>query len=180
MPPQLRADAQRNREALLRVAREALVGGEVDVRMEQIAQRSGVAVGTVYRHFDTREALVEEVFRQDLDDLCSSAADGDLHAFFLKLIAFTTRSKGVAAALEAVMVSVSPVFDESRGMLEQTLEQLLVAGARGGSIRGDVTGRTVLRALSSICSPVADEAESHRIVELIFDGLQFGVGTRVN
>lgn len=58
---------------------------------------------TLYRRFDTREAPVEGVLRQELDDLCTSARDGDLHAFLLRLVSYATRSKGMAAAVEAVI-----------------------------------------------------------------------------
>lgn len=173
----LRADARRNRDALLTAARAALVGGEPDIRVDEIARRAGVAVGTLYRHFDTREAVVEEVFRQELDDLCTSARDGDLHAFLLRLVRYATRSKGMAAALEAVMATASPVFDEARRRMEATLDELLTQGVATGSIRADVTGHTVLRALGGVCSPRAVEAESLQIAELFYDGLRYGTGT---
>ena len=170
----LRADARRNREALLSAARAALVGGEADIHVEEIARRAGVAVGTFYRHFDTREAVIEEVFRQELDDLCTSAVDGDLHAFLVRLVKYSTRSKGMAAALEAVMATASPVFDEARRRMEETLDELLARGVAGGTIRTDVTGHTVLRALGGVCSPRAVEDESLQIAELFFDGLRYG------
>ena len=172
-----RADARRNRAALLTAARAALTGGEPDIRVEEIARRAGVAVGTLYRHFDTREAVIEEVFRQELDDLCSSAGDGDLHAFLLRLVQHSTRSKGMATALQAVMVTDSPVFDEARKRMEQTLDELLAHAVAAGTIRADVPGRTVLRALGGVCSPHAAEAESLHIAELLFDGLRYSAAT---
>jgi AcrR family transcriptional regulator len=172
-----RADARRNRDALLTAARAALAGGEPDIRVEEIARRAGVAVGTLYRHFDTREAVVEEVFRQDLDDLCSSARDGDLRAFLIRLVKHSTRSKGMAAALEAVMATSSPVFDEARRRMEETLDELLAHGVATGTIRADVTGHTVLCALGGVCSPRAVEEESLHIAELFFDGLRYGATT---
>lgn len=83
----------------------------------------------------------------------------------------------MAAALEAVMVSASPVFDEARRRMEQTLDELLALGAAARDVRADVTGRTVLRALGGVCSPHAVEAESLHIAELIFDGLRYGTAT---
>ncbi len=173
----LRADARRNRDALLTAATAALVGGEPDIGVEEIARRAGVAVGTLYRHFDTREALVEEVFRQDLDDLCAPAGDGDLHAFLIRLVRYSTTSKGMAAALEAVMATASPVFDEARRRMEETLDELLVRGVAAGTVRADVTGRTVLRALGGVCSPHAVEVESLHIAELLYDGLRYRAAT---
>lgn len=170
----LRADARRNREALLDAARAALVAGEPSVGVGEVARRAGVAVGTLYRHFDSREALIEAVFRQELDQLCASAGDGDLHAFLVRLAGYATTSKGMARALEAVLAGASPVFDEARGRMEQTLDDLIAQGAAAGRVRAEVTGRTVLRALGGICSPLADEADCLRIAELVFDGLRYG------
>lgn len=173
----LRADARRNRDALLTAARAALVGGEPDIRVDAIARRAGVAVGTLYRHFDTREAVVEAVFRQELDDLCSSARDGDLHAFLIRLVRHSTTSRGMAVALEAVMATSSPVFDEARRRMVETLDELLARGVAAGTLRPDVTGHTVLRALGGVCSPRAVEAESLHIAGLLFDGLRYGAAT---
>lgn len=177
MGRQLRADARRNREALLRAARVALMDAESDLRVGEVARTAGVAVGTLYRHFETREALVEQVFRQELDDLCDFAEDGDLHAFLVRLVGYSTTSKVLAKALEAVMVTASPMFDEARRRMEETLDTLLARGAETGSLRTDLTGQTVLRALGGICSPLTSEAESLRIVELLFDGLRYGAAT---
>lgn len=177
MGRQLRADARRNREALLRAARVALMDAESDLRVGEVARTAGVAVGTLYRHFETREALVEQVFRQELDDLCDLAEDGDLHAFLVRLVGYSTTSKVLAKALDAVMVTASPMFDEARRRMEETLDTLLARGAETGSLRTDLTGQTVLRALGGICSPLTSEAESLRIVELLFDGLRYGAAT---
>lgn len=177
MGRQLRADARRNREALLRAARVALMDAESDLRVGEVARTAGVAVGTLYRHFETREALVEQVFRQELDDLCDFAEDGDLHAFLVRLVGYSMTSKVLAKALEAVMVTASPMFDEARRRMEETLDTLLARGAETGSLRTDLTGQTVLRALGGICSPLTSEAESLRIVELLFDGLRYGAAT---
>ncbi|MCL2733457.1 MAG: TetR/AcrR family transcriptional regulator, partial [Actinomycetia bacterium] len=68
----MRADARRNREALLAAAREAFLTGDADAHVEEIARRAGVAVGTLYRHFETWEALVAEVYRQEVAALCAA------------------------------------------------------------------------------------------------------------
>lgn len=78
------------------------------------------------------------------------------------------------AALEAVMATTSPVFDEARRRMEQTLDELLALGVAAGDIRADVTGHTVLRALGGVCSPHAVKQESLHIAELFYDGLRYG------
>ncbi|WP_432832682.1 TetR/AcrR family transcriptional regulator [Dactylosporangium sp. CA-092794] len=181
----LRADARRNRESLLAAAREAFLGGEADAGVEEIARRAGVAVGTLYRHFETREALVEEVYRQEVDELCAAPADLlDRHApdealrrFLLLLVEHAAVSKGMAVALESIMATDSPVFDDARTQMAHTLDRLLRAGAAAGTIRGDVGGRTMLRALGGVCGMRATDGwkdEAVRITAILFDGLRFG------
>ncbi len=183
----LRADARRNREALLTAARAAFLTGEADV--DEIARRAGVAVGTLYRHFETREALVEEVYRQEVDQLCAAPAElldrhdpaEALRRFLLLLVEHAAVSKGMAVALESIMATDSPVFDDARTRMAQALDRLLETGAANGTIRGDVGGRTVLRALGGICGMHATQGwqdEAVRITALLFDGLRFGAQGR--
>ncbi len=144
-----------------------------------------MAVGTFYRHFETREALVEEVYRQEVDELCAAPAqllnrhapDEALRRFLLLLVEHAAVGKGMAVALESIMATDSPIFDDARMQMAQALDQLLKVGAAGGTIRGDVSGRTLLRALGGICGMHATEGwrdEAVRITEILFDGLRFG------
>ncbi|MFD2470100.1 TetR/AcrR family transcriptional regulator [Amycolatopsis silviterrae] len=187
MPRPLRADARRNRDALLAAAREAFLAGEADAYVDEIAKRAGVAVGTLYRHFETREALVEEVYRQEVDQLCAAPAqllaghapDEALRRFLLLLVEHSAVGKGMAIALESIMATDSPVFDDARAQMAGALDQLLEAGAAAGKLRADVGGRTVLRALGGICGMrLAEgwEEEAVRITEILLDGLRFGAG----
>jgi AcrR family transcriptional regulator len=181
----LRSDARRNREALLTTAREAFLAGESGIRVEEVARRAGVAVGTLYRHFETREALVEEVYRQEVDELCDAPAglldrhapDDALRRFMVLLVEHAAVSKGMSVALESIMATDSPVFDDARTRMAQALDQLLRAGVAGGVVRDDVTGRTLLRALGGICGMGGTEgwqAEAVHITGILFDGLRSG------
>ncbi|WP_406636704.1 TetR/AcrR family transcriptional regulator [Amycolatopsis sp. WGS_07] len=187
MPRPLRADARRNRDALLAAAREAFLAGEADAHVDEIAKRAGVAVGTLYRHFETREALVEEVYRQEVDQLCAApeqllqqhAPDEALRRFLLLLVEHSAVGKGMAIALESIMATDSPVFEDARAQMAGALDQLLEAGAAAGKLRADVSGRTVLRALGGICGMRVTEGweeEAVRITEILLDGLRFGAG----
>ncbi|NJP96020.1 helix-turn-helix transcriptional regulator [Nonomuraea sp. FMUSA5-5] len=103
-------------------ARQAFLAGDTDVHVEDIARSAGVPVGMLYRHFGTREALIEEVYRKEVDDLC--AAPGDLlnrHApeealrrFLPLLVDHAAVGKGMSVALESIMATDSPVFDDAR------------------------------------------------------------------
>lgn len=181
----LRSDARRNREAVLTSARDAFLAGEANIRVEEIARRAGVAVGTLYRHFETREALVEEVYRHEVDELCAAPAelldrhapDEALRRFLLLLVEHAAVGKGMGVALEAIMATDSPVFGDARARMAQSLDRLLAAGAATGAVRGDVNGRTLLRALGGICGMRATDGwqdEAVRITGLLFDGLRFG------
>ncbi|MBU6532936.1 TetR/AcrR family transcriptional regulator [Streptomyces sp. NPDC057245] len=181
----LRADARRNREALLSAARQAFLGGDTDTHVEDIARSAGVAVGTLYRHFETREALVEEVYRKEVDDLCTApddllnrhAPDEALRRFLLLLVDHAAVGRGMSVALESIMATDSPVFDDARTRMGDALTRLLDAGSAAGTVRDDVSGPTLLRALGGVCALRATEGwldEARQITTLILDGLRHG------
>ena len=180
----LRADARRNREALLSAARQAFLGG-TDPHVEDIARSAGVAVGTLYRHFETRESLIEEVYRAEVDDLCAApgvlldqhAPEEALRRFLLLLVDHAAVGKGMSGVLESIMATDSPVFDDARTRMADALALLLDAGSAAGTVRDDVTGNTLLRALGGICGMRATEGwlvEARQITALLFDGLRHG------
>ncbi|WP_229399292.1 TetR/AcrR family transcriptional regulator [Micromonospora okii] len=179
----LRADARRNREALLTTARQIFLSGEADTGVEEIARKAGVSVGTLYRHFDTREALIEAVYRQEVDGLCAATAelldehapDDALRRFLLLLVDHAAIGKGMAEALESIMMTDSPVFDDARTRMAQSLDQLLAAGVAATTVRSDVTGRILLRAMGGICEMRATDGwqqEAQQITAILFDGLR--------
>ena len=135
----LRADAQRTREALLDVARTAFAAGDVDIRIDEIARRAHVGVGTFYRHFDTRNAILEAVYRLQLRQLCEvapklvSAGSGaeSLRSFLEEMMRYAERNRGMAAALGALARSGSPVFEVGRRDLLTSLDLILEAGRAG-------------------------------------------------
>ncbi|MFJ9705780.1 TetR/AcrR family transcriptional regulator [Streptomyces sp. NPDC101234] len=187
-PRPLRADAQRNRQALLTAARDAFLSGEADIHVEEVARRAGVAVGTLYRHFATREALVEEVYRQEVDELCAApegllarhAPEEALRQFLLLLVEHAAVGKGMVTTLASIMATDSPAFDSARARMAAALDQLLSAGAAAGVIRSDTAGKTLLRALGGICQlHAADDwrDEAIHITALLFDGLRYGSET---
>ncbi|MEU8876020.1 helix-turn-helix domain-containing protein [Streptomyces javensis] len=182
----LRADARRNREALLTAAREAFLTGDADAHVEEIARRAGVAVGTLYRHFETREALVAEVYRKEVAELCAAPArllaehapDEALRRFLLLLVEHSAVGKGMAEALESIMATDSPVFDDARAEMALALDELLAAGVAAGAIRDGVSGRVLLRALGGICGMRAKgwRDDAVRITAILHDGLRSGRG----
>ncbi|MFJ1649305.1 TetR/AcrR family transcriptional regulator [Streptomyces sp. NPDC088258] len=179
----LRADARRNREALLSAARQAFLGGDTDAHVEDIARSAGVAVGTLYRHFETREALIEEVYRKEVDELCATPGvlldqhtpEEALRRFLLLLVDHAAVGKGMSSVLESIMATDSHVFDDARTRMANALSLLLEAGSAAGTVRDDVTGSTLLRALGGVCGMRATEGwlvEARQITALLFDGLR--------
>ncbi|WP_240812573.1 MULTISPECIES: TetR/AcrR family transcriptional regulator [unclassified Streptomyces] len=190
-PPQsaagkpLRAHALRNRNALIAAAREAFTEGEMDIRIEEIARRAGVGVGTFYRHFETREALIEAVYGQRVDDLCGTAAhlldtlapDEALHEFLRRFIRHAAASRGMAVTLGTIMTSGSPVFARARSQMVDAIASLMTAAAATRAIREDIAPETVFRTMGGVCASHGQpewEAGAHAVVDLLFDGLRYG------
>jgi AcrR family transcriptional regulator len=179
----LRADARRNREALLAAAREAFLADD-DALVEEIARRASVAIGTLYRHFETREALVAEVYRQEVAELCATpsrllaqhAPDEALRTFLLLLVEHAAVGRGMGEVLESIMATDSPVFDDARDEMARALDELLAAGVAAGLVRSGIEGRIVLRALGGICGIRAKswKDDAVRIATILYDGLRYG------
>ncbi|GAA3904281.1 TetR/AcrR family transcriptional regulator [Streptomyces lannensis] len=183
----MRADARRNREALLAAARVAFLTGDADAHVEEIARRAKVAVGTLYRHFATREALVAEVYRQEVTELCAAPAqllaqhapDEALRRFLLLLVEHSAVGKGMGEALESIMATDSAVFDDARTEMAQALDELLAAGVEAGVVRDGVSGRVLLRALGGICHMRTQgwQNDAVRITAIFYDGLRYGAAS---
>src|SRR6266704_4933251 len=145
----LRADAQRNRDRLLKVAVRAFSSGSPDVTLESIARDAGVGIGTLYRHFPTREALIEAAYRNELARLCGSAAellqtgpaDVALRAWMDRFIDYLATKHGMADALRAVIASGGDPFAQSRESLLDAIGTLLKAGAADAPDQRDQAGR---------------------------------------
>jgi AcrR family transcriptional regulator len=181
----VRADAQRNIGALLEAAKEVFAGSGVDAPVREIAERAGVGVGTVYRHFPQRSDLVTAVFRHEVD-ACAAAAPalaaehepGEALARWLyRYTDFIATKRGLAAALH----SGDPAFDALPGYFQQhlrpALASLLQAAADAGAVRTDVDPGDLLRAVANLCLPAAeDPGHTRRMVALLIDGLHCAAG----
>ncbi|HEV7679196.1 MAG TPA: TetR family transcriptional regulator [Candidatus Dormibacteraeota bacterium] len=180
----LRADAQRNREQLLAAAVRAFASDEGDVTLDAIARTAGVGIGTLYRHFPTREALAEAAYRQELARLCDAVPellaslppDEAMRAWLDRFIDYLATKRHMAAALRAVIASGGNPFAESRDRLIGAITALLDAGAAAGSLRADVEPNDVLAALSGVSLAAGDQAQrdqAGRLLDLLVDGLRY-------
>ena len=182
-----RADAVRNRERLLEVASDAFAREGVDASLEKIAKAAGVGVGTLYRHFPTRDALVEAVFRRnveavvtDADELLASKPPGEALAEWMqRFVAYVAAKRGLATHLKSVVAADSDLFTHSHAQLSSAIDRLVTAAAGSGDIRSDADPADVLRALSGVCL-MSDgpgwQEQACRISQLLMDGLRYGAG----
>src|SRR5918999_4943750 len=128
-----RADAIRNREKLLTAATELFATRGTDVSLDAVAKAAGVGIGTLYRHFPTREALVEAAYRAEVADLCETAgallashrADEALAEWMDRFVAYSAAKKGMKGALQSVAAGGSDIFAETRGEIVAAIAELL-------------------------------------------------------
>src|SRR5215469_7697434 len=180
----LRADARRNRDRLLSVAVRAFSQDGADVTLDAIAKDAGVGIGTLYRHFPTREALIEAAYRSELARLCDAVPDllGDMppdeatRAWMDRYIEYMTTKRGMADALRAVIASGGTPYAQSRDRLITAITSLLQAGAASGTLRADIEPADVLASLSGIslaAGEPAQRAQARRLLDLLMDGLRY-------
>lgn len=181
----LRADAQRNRDRLVEVAAAAFTKDGVDASLEEIAKRAGVGIGTLYRHFPTREHLVEVVYRREVEGLCHAAeelardhpADVALELWMQRFVDYIATKRGLATSLRLLLTTNSTLFSDTSGRVSNALRGLVEQAAASGAIRADVDASDVLHALGGIYSaPNTPDwrDRSGRLVKLLMDGLRFG------
>ena len=186
----LRADAQRNRDRLLEVAVRAFSQDGPDATLDAIAKEAGVGIGTLYRHFPTREALIEAAYRSELARLCDAAPDLLLamppdeatRTWMDRYIDYMRTKRGMAGALRAVIASGGSPYAQSRDRLITAITALLRAGAAAGALRADVEPADVLTSLSGVSLAAGEPAQrdqAGRVLDLLMDGLRYGaVGAR--
>ncbi len=174
----LRADARRNRDAIVAAAREVFDRDE-QLRFDDFATRAGVGVGTLYRHFPTREALAAAVYADEVAGLCAVAGDPTRSAhenlgFFLRgFVEYVVAHSGLARTLAAV---VDPSVQADGGIqLERTVVELLDRAVAEGGVRREASAGAVMVVLHGIGS-ASDRphwvAESRAAVELLLAGLE--------
>jgi AcrR family transcriptional regulator len=184
----VRADAQRNLEGLLKAAMVVFAASGVDAPVREIAEKAGVGIGTVYRHFPQRSDLVAAVFRHEVD-ACAEAAPllaaahppGEALAQWMQRYAgFIAAKRGLASALH----SGDPTFDTLpayfQKRLHPALRLLLESAAAAGEARSDVDAEELLSAVARLCMAAQDNGPDHarRMVSLLTDGLRYGASRK--
>lgn len=181
----MRADARRNREKLLAAALSAFSDRGTDVSLEGVARDAGVGVGTLYRHFPTREALVEAVYLAELDRLHDGAAellaehppDEALARWMDLFVQYAATKRGLRGALQSVVASGGNPYAQSRAKMVEALATILDAARAAGTVRDDVDAEDVLLAMGSIWNVPTEpgwEERARRLLGLVMDGLRRG------
>ena len=177
-----RADSVRNRERLLNAAARIWGTGGGDASLEAVARRAGVGIGTLYRHFPTREALFEAVYRHEVDEVAelaeqmgqeSSPVDA-LRQWLRAIVKLVATKKGMLAALALAADGRSDLYAYSAERLSKAIGTLLQRATKAGQIRADITPEDLLRALIGLCysydRPDWQEPVT-RLLDVFVDGL---------
>jgi AcrR family transcriptional regulator len=179
----LRADAQRNRDLLLSAAVEAFSECGPDATLDAIAKKAGVGIGTLYRHFPTREALIEAAYRNELAVVCDAAPEllatlppaAATRVWMDRFIDYITRKIGMAGALRTVIAAGADPYAHSFELLTGAIQPLLEASAAAGEIRSDIAPGDVLISLSGVAMAArANREQAGRLLDLLMDGLRYG------
>ena len=178
-----RSDAAANRDRIVEAARAELSksnGAAADLKLHRVAKSAGVAQGTIYRHFPTREHLLAEVYRFELTQLVDAvepllAEHPPLRAltcWLRRLVEYARVKRGVMAAIEAS--AWQDLYADNHGRLDEALTELLARGKAAGEVRGDIDAADVILLLGALSRvPEAEwDARARTLVAVIVDGLR--------
>jgi len=176
-----RSDGQRNRENLLKVAKAAFTAGEVDIPLDEVARRAGVGIGTLYRHFPNRDALIEAVYRAELDSLADAAPIlaaqhppvEALRAWMRLFVDYIAAKLVIAPALNGLAGGTGALYAQSGTVLQDAIEKLMAAAVASGDISADIEPVDLLRALAGVSNYAAGpgwETSAKRLVDILIAG----------
>jgi AcrR family transcriptional regulator len=178
-----RADAMRNRERVLEAAKAVFSAGGAEASLEAVARAAGVGIGTLYRHFPTREALFEAVYRREVQQLADLAERlkqqaepiDALRRWMRSIVKFVATKKGMSAALALAAYQNSELFSDSFDRLTRAVGGLLKRAIATGEIRDAISSEDLLRALVGMCymhDQPGWQASVLRLVDVFIDGLR--------
>jgi AcrR family transcriptional regulator len=176
-----RTDAQRNRQRILEVAKQAFTRDGANASLDDIATQSGVGPGTLYRHFPTRDALIEAVYRAEVEKLAAAADDFSqamppleaLRAWMLLFVDYMAAKLIIAPALNTVVGGASRLYEGSRGQILGAIEALAKRAIDSGDLRRDLDPNDLLRALIGVALIPASpdwQQSAKRLVDILITG----------
>jgi AcrR family transcriptional regulator len=175
----LRADAAKNRERILEAAEATFTAEGVSAPIDAVAQRAGVGVGTVYRHFPTKEALFAAIVTARINELCATttqlAADEAPEAVFSFLREFgrqASAKQDLFDAMDAAGLDIKSACAASVDELTRGIDQLLEQAKAAGAVRDDVATAEVMALIVGACHSKQDDVVCQRMVEIVCDGIR--------
>jgi AcrR family transcriptional regulator len=176
-----RTDAQRNRERILEVAKEAFTRSGAQTSLDDIARQAGVGAGTLYRHFPTRDELLEAVYRTEVEKLAAAqrkfAEDlppiQALRAWMLLFVDYIETKKIIAPALNTLVGGPSKVFEASHNQVWEAIRALVKSAIKSGDIRKDLDPIDLLRALIGVANVNTSpdwQQSAKRLVDILITG----------
>ena len=183
VPRKPRADALRNRDRLLEAAKTVFSAGGPDGSLEAVARAAGVGIGTLYRHFPTREALFEAVYRYEVQQLAELAERlkkdtrpiEALRQWMRSIVKFVATKKGMSTALALAIAKDSDLVSDSSDRLTRAIGVLLEQAVAAGEVRSDVSSEDLLRAIVGMCythDQPGWQKNVLRLVDIFVDGLR--------
>jgi AcrR family transcriptional regulator len=180
-PRKPRRDAQLNRERILEIAKAAFTRHGAEASLDEIAKQAGVGAGTLYRHFPTRDALIEAVYRVEVEKLAAAehrfaAAMPPieaLRAWMLLLVDYIAAKHIIAPALNSVVGGPSRLYESSRSLIQGAMESLVRRAKTSGDMRRDADASDLLRAMIGVslvgCGPDWQQS-AKRLVDILIAG----------
>jgi len=185
-PRKPRADAQRNRERILEIARKAFTRSGANINLDELARQAGVGPGTLYRHFPTRDALLEAVYRNEVEKLAAAQRKftetmppmDALRAWMLLFVDYIAAKQIIAPALNTLVGGPSKVFESTVHQIKEAIRALVKRAIESGDIRPDLEPLDLLRALvgvSNVASAPDWQQSAKRLVEILIAGSRRGI-----
>ncbi len=176
-----RADAERNRERILVVAKQAFTKSGADTSLDNIAKQAGVGPGTLYRHFPTREELLKAVYRHELENLATAEKKiaetmppvEALRAWLLLFVDAVAAKQIIAPALNTLVGDHKKVFESSYAQMHEAIRRLVKRAIKSGEIRKDLDPIDLLRAIigvSNVASGPDWQQSARRLVDILITG----------
>ena len=176
-----RADAQRNRERVLEVAKQAFTRSGANASLDDVAKEAGVGAGTLYRHFPTRDALLEGVYRTEVEKLAAAQQKfaeamppiEALRAWMLLFVDYIATKQIIAPALNTLVGGPSKLYEGSRAQIQGAIHALVKRAIKSGEIRRDLDPFDLLRALigvSNVASTPDWQQSARRLVDILIIG----------
>jgi AcrR family transcriptional regulator len=176
-----RSDAQRNRERILEVAKEAFTRSGANTSLDDVAKDAGVGAGTLYRHFPTRDMLLEAVYRTEVEKLAAAQQRfaetmppvEALRAWMLLFVDYIATKQIIAPALNTLVGGPSKLYEGTRAHIQGAIEALVKRAIKSGDIRKDLEPFDLLRALigvSNVASSPDWKQSARRLVDILISG----------